>query len=166
MTNLVEKADCAFVDADEDFHVRHGTLRVGVERRIKLVEAVTAVVLKAAAKVAILDERDVPKAAKHDVIKMRWYQWGKDDASQEIYDAILALGDNVMLVSYSHWGMFESEEPFAHTSPDYYQRRNAEIVCLRQDYGMTCRGIADRLVVDGWPRITPVRVNQILHNRR
>ena len=50
--------------------------------------------LEAAAKVAILDERDVPKAAKHDVIKMRWYQWGKDDASQEIYDAILALGDS------------------------------------------------------------------------
>ena len=54
-------------------------------------EAAIAIVLKEAAKVAMVDDRPAPKAATTEEAK--WWQYGRDDTSQEIYDNIRALGD-------------------------------------------------------------------------
>ena len=48
---MTEKVERAFIETDDDFHVKHGTLQVGVERRAKLIEAAIAVVIEEAAKV-------------------------------------------------------------------------------------------------------------------
>ena len=98
MTDLVERVAKAIYDSHQfvkpwdhpdTVRIWHYHMKADAKAAIAIVRADT---LKEAAKVAMVDERPAPKAATPEQAK--WWQYGRDDTSQEIFDAIRALNND------------------------------------------------------------------------